>query len=296
MNLFGLGNDDAIGDNVIHERRAHGAGEAEVIDLQRAWPQREDVDAFAADITIEIDQDVDFALADGLCRGRIGLPRYIRDRIESGGKPLPHGTVVVDATVEGVNLEPALIVRLEKTRHEVGRRVGAEFARDITEADLVVTIALSTPKRLARRMVGGENLGAGFEIGRRSGNHLEGEGPAYAPALAHALLHGLCLRFEIAPIAAMQARVDEMPARIRIFGIEAQYLLIVGDRLLVALQLHGQEGSAVAVYLRGIRLQRDRSFVARQRFIVALQHFQSDSAVCVDIGGFSRSQHASASL
>ena len=71
VNLMLLGNDDAVGDDVVQERHAHRASENQDNLPARAPADGQDCRAFISGIPVEINCDVDFHLAQ--YRGDLGI-------------------------------------------------------------------------------------------------------------------------------------------------------------------------------------------------------------------------------
>ena len=90
--LFRSGNDRPVRDNVIHIAGAHRTGVTEVIDLYGARPHRKNIGAVDAEITVQIDENVDLAPAHkvGDLTMRLELSREAVQRLR-GGVPLATG-------------------------------------------------------------------------------------------------------------------------------------------------------------------------------------------------------------
>ncbi len=224
-----IGNDDAVGEQIVDISCAHSAGVAKIMDLNRCRTQGKDSRTCAAGIAFQIDGDVDFHRAQfrgDLC---IALGAHIEEAVEGRFQSFPHIAFIVGPKRDGKGLKPLPIMMFEHARHQECRRMRIEIGGKIGDADLVVGIALISPQGRGR---------FGISIGRKNPRGLqlfqggcgdrqvaERMDDACAGAQRRCDLRPRVVQF--APIAAMQPRMHQETARIGIIGIEGEQCLAI---------------------------------------------------------------------
>src|SRR5688572_24769119 len=108
-------------------------------------------------IALQVHRDVDFQLPQQSRRLVAAHVPRVDESPERAMQSCPH--LVGDFGPEGYRgrLEPGPVVRLEEAGHQEGGRMGVEVSRKIGDADSLMLVALSVPRRprRCRILVGG---------------------------------------------------------------------------------------------------------------------------------------------
>src|SRR5262249_52461275 len=127
--------EEMVNNNVIDEIRPHRAGIAEIIDLYRRRPAREDRSPAFPCVARQVDQYVDRIVMDQL--GRLPLRRLadVDETIEGAGEAGSHGVAIVRAARIADNLEAATIMPFDQLGDQKSHRMAAEVRGEIAETD-----------------------------------------------------------------------------------------------------------------------------------------------------------------
>ncbi len=256
--LVSFGHDPAVGDQVIDIARAHRAGMAEIVHLHGRWPVREDSGPRVLGEALEVDSDIDLHLLDERRRGVVALVAHVDKAVECTLQAFAHPARIVGTERDRHRLEPRLVVGLEQSGREIGGRVRMIVGREVGHAYPVVAVALAAPERgHVRATFGDPGLGRAKLIHRivhdqrarvRRDNRASG---------LQASMDLFAILFQTSPIAAIGARERCVARGVGEIGRELEQRVVVGRRLLVALELE-QRGAAVAERFAVERLQCER--------------------------------------
>src|SRR3546814_11261101 len=94
-----------VGENIVEIRRAHGAGKAEIADLQRCRPAGEDAGALVERVPFEVDGDLDAAVACQPADVAVGQAAHVMEMVETFYQPLPHRILAVRPQGKGKELK-----------------------------------------------------------------------------------------------------------------------------------------------------------------------------------------------
>src|SRR5437763_1915931 len=95
MAMLTLRYNDSIGDEIIHEFGADGAGEAEIIRLNRGRPMGKNPGTAALGKAHQVDGDVRFDVLHERRDVRIALPTHVDEAVKGTREARPHRTAVV---------------------------------------------------------------------------------------------------------------------------------------------------------------------------------------------------------
>jgi len=127
-----------IGDDVVHPRRARGAGIAQIVHLDRGDPRREERGAAEGGVAHEVDGDVDALLVGE----REDLPvAQVLDVVEGVETPITRLRMPFSGAVlreKPTKRKPAAVVALEEFRHQVHHGMVTEVAREIADDRLLL--------------------------------------------------------------------------------------------------------------------------------------------------------------
>src|SRR5262249_46589896 len=140
----------SVGDEVIDAIEPHGAGKSEITCLNGRGPKRENARPALAGVAREINDDVDFHLANAGRNPLVIVALDVDKAVERCFETGSHCAPFFGPERERDGLETRAVVMLEDGRCQTGDRMIAEIGREITEPDLVVPIALATPQSCAR--------------------------------------------------------------------------------------------------------------------------------------------------
>jgi hypothetical protein len=137
--------DEAVGDDVVDEGHAHRPGIAEVMRLHGRRPQGENSGAPFARVAVEVDDDVDFQLAQGRGDHGIAPGLQIDEAVERSLDAPPHLAFIVWPQRNRRRLEARPVVMLEAADDHFRHHMIAEIRREIGDPQLVVAIAFAAP-------------------------------------------------------------------------------------------------------------------------------------------------------
>src|SRR5882672_2805354 len=95
MAILALRYNNSIGDEIIHEVGAHGAGKAEIIRLNRGRPMGKNPRTAAFGKAHQVDGDIDFHLLDESGNIRIAFPADVDEAVKGTSHACPHRTAVI---------------------------------------------------------------------------------------------------------------------------------------------------------------------------------------------------------
>ncbi len=248
--LLAFGNHVRVGDDRVQVGRAQRAREAEVVHLHRRRPAREHAGAAQAEPAVEVHEDVDAAVGDGLRRGGVGEPGDVDDLVERGVQAPAQRAAVVPAVVERDDLEALAVVQLEQLHREDGCGLVAELAAEVADSDLRVREPRAGRHQrglcgLRGELVGREQLGAAPRGQRIGGDGRVGEGLDGRAAVGQPLRHLGDERLEAAPVAGHRLCVEALADDVRPGRVQRLHAFERERRLVVALEVE-QRVAAIA--------------------------------------------------
>ncbi len=143
--LLRRGKDNRVGQDVVDIISAHGAGKAEIADLDRRRTACEDSSPRTFGETHQIDGDIDLRVLYQPCHFRVALVADVMEVFESCAQPRAHLAPVSDAERERDGFEAFLIMVLEHPSGECRDRMVAEVRREIRQADATMCVDLAFP-------------------------------------------------------------------------------------------------------------------------------------------------------
>jgi hypothetical protein len=165
------GDDPGVGEEVMMEGGAHGAGVAEPVDLDGGGAEGEDAGASGAGVAVEVDEDFDAIGSDafgGLKVGEGGDGDPVRD---GGADALLEGVVGIGAGVVGEDFDARGVVEFKDLGEEVAEGMGAQVGAEVADAQ-----GVRRGLGMGRRE-GGEGAGfGGREFGFDGGLDVAGGG------------------------------------------------------------------------------------------------------------------------
>jgi hypothetical protein len=145
-------NEDTIGDDIVHIVRAHRAGIAEIVHLQRRGPPGEESRPGVLGESVEVDQDIDLLCPDPLSDPvDIGLSET-NELVEGFFDSGTDLGLVARRDRETDHLESRAVVNPKDAGCQKRHRVLPEIGGDIAEPDSRVVVAFSPPQRQLRRI------------------------------------------------------------------------------------------------------------------------------------------------
>ena len=275
--LVRLGHDPAVGEDVIHEIRAHGAGKAEIIDLDGRRAAGENIRTGILGVAHQVDGDVDAHFARQRRDTRLVHGPHVVETIRGIDGAAAHLVLDIRAEGEEVNLETAFVMFFEQSRHVVHDRVVVQVGGEIANTQFRRTRGRAKGE-CGRRgvMRGGPFPGTRQQV-RRIGVQRKGC-PGLGPFQVEPALQQQRVLRARTPVA--DGRLDEGSQRQRreIAGFEMRCPGQAGDRLLDLFQ-RGQRHAAIVESFREIRPELQRLVKARQRLLGPLQRHERDAAL-----------------
>jgi hypothetical protein len=282
---FRLGQDDLVGDDVVHEPRAHAARVAEVVHLHRRRAQREDLRAALGGVALAVDQHVDAVGRDAPRGLLVRAARDVDEAVEPGDEAPAILAAVVDAEGVAVHLESPAVVRLQQPGGQVPRGVVVEVARDVADAQPVARAARRLPGLLQRgdpfpdalRVARGDRAA---QLGRKR-HQQRGEGrdaqhERIARVRAPAAREVIDLGRGAVPFTGIQQRLEQVGVRLGVLRVEAQDFAVMRNALR---QLVADDVGVGEVQVRGgiggVELDRARQMTQRFLEAVLLPHDQA---------------------
>src|SRR5215831_2387135 len=124
---------DVVGDEVVDESGAECCREAEIVDLKRRGPPRENGEAVIGRVAAKVDQNVDRIVRDASCGlvGRLGT--HIDEPVCGGGDLLPVAATIVAPVRIGAHLEARPVMTMEQRADELPYGVVPEVAREVRD-------------------------------------------------------------------------------------------------------------------------------------------------------------------
>ena len=126
--------DEFVGDDVIDERRAHGARIAEIIDLHGRRTKRQDFRPRPMGMAFQIDQDVDVVGPDARRGVAVRQRIDVGEAVESRNQPRAHAAARIGAIGVAVDLEAVAVVALDQFGDQISGRVVVKIRRQIADA------------------------------------------------------------------------------------------------------------------------------------------------------------------
>ena len=141
--------DRLVGDDVVDEIRAQGAGIAEPLCLDRRRTEAQDVRPRILRVTLEIDGDVDLERRQQRRDLAVALRPHVEKAIERPRQPLADVAAVVGPERHPDRLEARPVVQLDQLRDQVGGGVAVIVGGEISNANLVMLPSAVDPARPA---------------------------------------------------------------------------------------------------------------------------------------------------
>ncbi len=133
--------DDGVGENVIDAIRAHRAGIAKVVHLNRCRSIRQNFRAAVSRIAFEIDEDVDRVIVDRVGRDPVGHVADGNVTIKRRDDAAAQFSAVIGAETIAEEFEAAAIHLFEDFDEEHRRCVREEVRREKSDADALADAA-----------------------------------------------------------------------------------------------------------------------------------------------------------
>ncbi len=132
-----LGRDDPVGDHVVDEFGARGAGKAQPFDLDRRGPEGGDFQPVVLGVPLEFHQDVHLVFVYPLGGRLVGQGRDVHETVAVlADPPAVHAGVLLAVGI-AVNPEPVPVVAAEQPQHEVGGGVVVKIVGQVADGQLL---------------------------------------------------------------------------------------------------------------------------------------------------------------
>ena len=276
---------DGVGNQVIHEGRAGGAGIAQPGCLHGRRAVRENLQPRLTGMAAQIDGDIDFHLPQAA--GDVGAVegRKIVEPVEGLDQPGADGAVVAGPVGNADHLELRAVVALDQGRQLERHGMFANIRRDIGQPDAVVAVFFPPPLRRQRlghkgpdRAYGALQLQRLVVAVAQKGERRGRAGDFFGRSLRHPR-----------PVAQVERHHRPVGARRQIVRIQRHGLVIARQGLAMPFQSH-QDGAAIVKDRGGARLERQGGIQCAQRFLESLLLRQDHAAVVqgLEIAGLRR--------
>ncbi|CAO3377395.1 hypothetical protein [Azospirillum argentinense] len=130
--------DEAVADHIVHDVAAHRSRIAEIGDLDRRQPARQQVEADVPRVTLQVHQDVDaLGREQRPHRVRIGAADVV-EGVEGGLQPAARRATVVGAVGTGDDADAVAVVQLEQLGRQIGGGVFVEVGGEVGDGEPAV--------------------------------------------------------------------------------------------------------------------------------------------------------------
>src|SRR5689334_16659622 len=146
IDAFAVRYGDGIRNEIVDERRAHGARKAEEVHLYRCWTRGEYSGPAIGGVTHEINGNVDFHFAQQAGDFPVGLAFDIPEFVEPAHDPGTERCVLIYAPGDRDIPEMLPVAVLPNSGHCLRDGMRAEICREICDADFFVAVLLAIPK------------------------------------------------------------------------------------------------------------------------------------------------------
>ncbi len=288
MRLVPRRRDEAVGDDVIDEIGAQGAGIAEIVDLDRGWSQGGDLGASQRGVARQVHQYVHPVGMDPGSGVGVRHRADFHEAVECPLEPRPHRAAVIGAVGIGRDFETASVVQFEQFRDQGSHRVLAKVSRQVADpqpagrAPFVFkaqALAIAgNSQRLALCIMPGA-LQLLLRRGR-DGEQAEGENLLLGFFQGGAtLLPGQFL--EPRPVADTLHLEQQAAPRGGISGLESQCRLVTAQRLIVCAH-QPVRGSEIEMSVGEFRVELNGLAIALDRLVRAVALHQGIAELAVD--------------
>ena len=269
-----------IGDDIIHEGCAAGAGIAQPSRLHRRRPPREYARPRTLGMAAQVNGDIYFHLAHPPRNDIAVQRRHVVELVEAVFQQGAVGAVVLAADGDGDDFEPRPVMRLDQRRDLDSHRMLVEVNRDIAQADAVMSVTLAPPQgRIGRGDLGLDDGGGAGLLQRlvigiaQHGQRRRCEAGQGRADLVHSR-----------PVAQVQRRKGAVCGGLHQVRLQRQRPVVIGQRILVAAKFR-QRHAAIVKRARSIGLQRQGAVETGQCFLWPAQLRQDDAAIVKRING-----------
>jgi len=281
------GDHGRVGNHIIHVLGAHGAGIAEVVDLDRSTSLGKDARPCIRGVALQVDGNVDAQLSGAARNLTVALVPDIDEFVKSRSHPLAHFILFVRTEGKPVQLELVCVVSFEQLCHQIGSSVVVEICRIVGKADFSGTgsRAYAAQGITCRIFCAGINhgnllmqLGCIDQAQRRERCRNFFAAPDIR--LERAQTFGQAL-----PVAQLHPGMQQRAGQEFVVGLERQGLFVAGQRFVRSLEV-SERIATIVVRLRDAGTEGQGLIVAGQCFVRPLELAQRITAVVIRLRVF----------
>src|SRR5262245_22064374 len=149
--LFGIirlgvqGQNDLIGDDVVHKLCSCGAGKSKIVHLDRRRAKSKDAWPRVPVIALQIYSDVDAKIVKESRDVPVALSWHVEKLIECCHETSLHFAIIIGTERYPNHLKSVSIMQLEQLGREICRRMTPKISREVCDHDLLVAPDCTAP-------------------------------------------------------------------------------------------------------------------------------------------------------